>query len=87
MVGCVEGILGMRPDFYGLKVAPSIPKEWDKVDISKDFRGKHLNIHIYNPNKAESGFKSMTLNGEAMADSYIPADKLQDENEVVIYIS
>ncbi len=26
MVGCVEGILGMRPDFGGLKIAPSIPK-------------------------------------------------------------
>ena len=23
MVGCVEGILGMRPDFYGLRIAPS----------------------------------------------------------------
>ena len=25
MVGCVEGILGMRPDFYGLHLSPAIP--------------------------------------------------------------
>ena len=33
MVGCVEGILGMRPDFKGLKIAPAIPKEWEQVEI------------------------------------------------------
>ena len=44
MVGCVEGILGMRPDFYGLKIAPSVPKEWEEFEIEKDFRGSHLHI-------------------------------------------
>ena len=87
MVGCVEGILGMRPDFYGLKIAPSISSKWDKVEISKDFRGKHLSITIMNPNGAESGFKSMTVNGEAYDEPYIPADALKDDNEVIIYIS
>ena len=37
MVGCVEGILGMRPDFYGLRIAPSIPKEWDGFEVEKRF--------------------------------------------------
>lgn len=38
MVGCVEGILGMRPDFGGLRIAPSIPADWDQFTIEKDFR-------------------------------------------------
>lgn len=46
MVGCVEGILGMRPDFYGLHIAPSIPKAWDGFEIEKDFRGCHLHIVV-----------------------------------------
>lgn len=87
MVGCVEGIMGMRPDFYGLKIAPSIPSDWKEFEISKDFRGAHLNIKVYNPNGAESGFKSMTLNGESLDSPYLPADKLKDENEVILYIS
>ena len=87
MVGCVEGIMGMRPDFYGLKIAPSIPSDWKEFEISKDFRGSHLNIKVLNPNGAESGFKSITLNGEALDAPYIPADKLQAENEVVLTIS
>ena len=28
-----RGILGMRPDFYGLHIAPSIPKAWDGFEI------------------------------------------------------
>ena len=51
------------------------------------FRGKHLSITIMNPNGAESGFKSMTVNGEAYDEPYIPADALKDDNEVIIYIS
>ena len=87
MVGCVEGIMGMRPDFYGLKVSPSIPKEWDGFEINKDFRGKHLHITVKNPGHAESGCKSLTVNGKEMEGNYIPADILADNNEVELIMS
>jgi cellobiose phosphorylase len=87
MVGCVEGIMGMRPDFYGLKISPSIPSEWKEFKISKDFRGKHLDITVLNPGHAESGFKSLTVNGVTMDTNYIPDEILKDTNEVVLAIS
>ena len=87
MVGCVEGIMGMRPDFYGLRVAPSIPSEWDGFEIEKDFRGKHLHIVVKNPNHAESGFTKMLVNGVEMADNYIPESAMTDKTEVELYLS
>ena len=84
MVGCVEGILGMRPDFYGLRIAPSVPSEWNEFKISKDFRGKHLNITVLNPDHKECGFKSLKLNGVEMPDNYIPDKDLKDENEIIL---
>lgn len=87
MVGCVEGILGMRPDFYGLRIAPSIPKEWDAFEIDKDFRGKHLHIVVKNPGNAESGCKKLTLNGKQLEGDYIPAELLQDQNEIELIMS
>ena len=87
MVGCVEGILGMRPDFYGLRIAPSIPKEWDGFEVKKDFRGCHLHIKVQNPGHAESGFKKLTVNGEELKDNYIPQEKLTAETEVELYLS
>ena len=87
MVGCVEGILGMRPDFYGLGISPTVPSDWKELEISKDFRGSHLNIKVYNPGGVESGFKSLTVNGRELDVPYIPADILEADNEVVLYIS
>ena len=84
MVGCVEGILGMRPDFYGLSINPSIPSDWESFEISKDFRGKHLSITVKNPDKKQSGVKSITINGETVEGCYVAADKLQDENEIIV---
>ncbi|SNU05598.1 Cellobiose phosphorylase [Lachnospiraceae bacterium] len=84
MVGCVEGIMGMRPDFYGLKIDPSIPSDWKSFEISKDFRGKHLSIKVNNLSGVESGVKKVVLNGEILEGNYIPADKLQAENDIIV---
>lgn len=87
MVGCVEGILGMRPDFGGLKIAPSIPKDWESFEIDKDFRGKHLHIMVKNPDHVESGCKSLTVNGQKMEGNYIPEAFLTIQTEIELYLS
>lgn len=84
MVGCVEGILGLRPDLDGLRLAPAIPKEWDSFTMEKDFRGHRLHICVENPGHHESGCRSLTLNGQAMPDNYIPASALRDENDIIL---
>ena len=87
MVGCVEGILGMRPDFGGLRIAPSVPKEWDKFEIDKDFRGCKLHITVHNPGHVESGFKKMIVNREELGENYIPQEKLTEITEVELFMS
>ena len=84
MVGAVEGILGVRPDLHGLRLSPSIPAAWDGFTMEKSFRGKKLHITVQNPAHKESGFTSLMLNGAAMPDNYIPADKLAAENKIVL---
>lgn len=82
MVGCVEGILGLRPDMNGITISPTIPKDWSYLEIEKDFRGKHLHIFVENPNGQESGYVKLTLNGKKMDGAHIPAKILEDENEI-----
>lgn len=86
MVGCVEGICGMRPDADGLKIAPSIPASWDGFRIEKNFRGKKLNISFDNSAHVQSGVKEITLNGEKLDGNYISADKLADTNEITVVL-
>lgn len=87
MVGCVEGILGMRPDFYGIRIAPSIPKEWEYFEIEKDFRGSHLHIVVRNPGHAEAGCKKFIVNGRELGDNYIPAKMLEEKTEIELFMS
>ena len=87
MVGCVEGILGMRPDFYGLRIAPSVPAEWESFEIEKDFRGSRLHIRVRNEGHAESGCVKLLVNGKEMEGNYIPAECLTKETEVELYMS
>lgn len=82
MVGCVEGILGMRPDLNGLRIAPTIPSAWKAFTIDKVFRGKKLHIVVENPDGAESGYKECYLNGEKLEENYIHQTKMKEDNEV-----
>ena len=84
MVGCVEGILGIRPDFEGLRLAPSVSSDWKEFEIIKMYRGKKLNIKVSNPDGAQSGYKTLILNDEKLSDNYIPFDKLKDENDILL---
>ncbi len=84
MVGCVEGILGLRPDFEGLRISPSISSDWKEFTMDKDFRGKKLHIIVKNDNGRESGVTKVTLNGKELPDNYIKADELAQTNEVVV---
>lgn len=87
MVGCVEGILGMRPDMGGINISPSIPEAWEEFEIDKDFRGCHMHIIVKNPGHVQSGCVELTVNGEKMEGSYIPASLLGEKAEVVLKMS
>ena len=84
MVGCVEGILGLRPDFGGLRLDPAISSDWKEFTMDKDFRGCHLHIVVKNPNGKESGVSKVTVNGSLMDGNYIPVDVLTEQTEVIV---
>ena len=87
MVGCVEGICGMRTELEGLRINPSIPSAWDGFKIHKTFRGKRLNINIQNPNHLQNGVKEMIVNGKKIDGNFLPADMLEAVNEIEITLS
>ncbi len=84
MVGCVEGICGMRTELNGLRIDPSIPSAWDGFKIRKSFRGRWLSIDIQNPDHVQAGVKSMTVNGKAVEGNFLPAEALEAENDIVV---
>ena len=84
MVGCTEGICGIRPDADGITISPSIPAAWDGFKMKKTFRGKRLTIEVQNPEHVQSGVRSVTLNGKKVRNGYIKASALEETNEITI---
>ena len=84
MVGCVEGILGLRPTPKGLLVSPAIPAEWDGFTMEKVFRGKKLNITVDNKAHREGKPTRYILNGVERSVAVIPESELKDVNDLIV---
>jgi cellobiose phosphorylase len=83
-VAAVEGILGLQPDYDGLRIDPCIPSEWKEFYIERIFRGKRLKITVKNPLGVEKGVKSIVLNGKEFSGNLILEREMKDDNEVVV---
>lgn len=85
-VAVSQYILGIAPDWNGLKVDPSIPSAWDGFSASRKFRGATYNITVKNPSHVNKGVKSMTVDGKAVEGNVVPvfSDGAEHTVEVVM---
>jgi cellobiose phosphorylase len=65
-------ILGILPEFDGLKINPCIPAAWDGFSVERKFRGAVYTITVKNPNHINKGVKSITVNGKPLEGLIIP---------------
>ena len=72
MVAISQYILGIAPDFDGLRINPSIPAAWDGMKASRQFRNATYHITITNPNHVCKGIHSVTVDGTAIVGNLIP---------------
>ena len=84
MVGCVEGILGLRPTPDGLRISPAIPAEWDGFTMDKTFRGKRLHITVDNAAHHEGFEGKVLVNGREIEGGLLTDEVLTDGCEVTV---
>ncbi len=72
-VAVSQGILGVIPDFDGLKIDPCIPSAWDKFEVKRTFRGSEYEIEVLNPDHISKGVKKLVIDGTEIAGNVIPA--------------
>ena len=82
-----QGILGVKPDYDGLKLDPCLPKELTDLHLVRKFRGSTYNIHILNKAGDEKGKLSLTCDGVAIEGDTIPADKTPAVHEVEVVLA
>jgi len=65
-------ILGIQPDYDGLKVDPCIPSKWDGYAVTRKFRGATYQIKVENPNHVCKGIKKVTIDGSIYKSNVLP---------------
>lgn len=83
-VAISQYILGIMPDYDGLKIDPSIPSVWDGFKITRKFRKDTFNITVKNPNHVSKGVKSVICDGKAIDGNVIPVFNDGAEHEVEV---
>ncbi len=78
-----QHILGIQPDYTGLRIDPCLPSKWKEVKITRRFRNKDFNILIKNESGVQKGIKKITINGKEIQGNCIPLELMKDKNEVV----
>jgi cellobiose phosphorylase len=71
-VAITQWILGVRPEYEGLKIDPCIPRGWDGFRARRWFRGAWYEIEVYNPEHVCRGVRSLLADGIAVQGSLLP---------------
>lgn len=65
-------ILGIQPDYDGLRVDPCIPREWKEFEVTRKFREAIYQIRITNPSGVSRGIASVTIDGKKQDTNLLP---------------
>jgi len=65
-------ILGIQPDYDGLRVDPCIPREWKEFEVTRKFRGDSWKITVSNPHGVCRGVTAVTVDGKPHGSTLLP---------------
>ena len=81
-----QGILGIKPDYAGLRVDPCIPRAWRSYRVTRRFRGVVHEISVENPDGVCSGVRSLTVDGRGVEGNLVPLVPGRERVEVAVVL-
>lgn len=77
-------ILGIQPEYHGLRIDPCVPSHWKGFKATRRFRGRNFNIEVKNENALQKGVAKIIVNGNEIKGNLISTYIMHDQNEVVV---
>ena len=71
-VALSQWILGIRPEYDGLRIDPCLPPDWEGFTVERAFRGSRYRIRVSNPGHVSRGVVSLQVDGREVAGSLVP---------------
>ncbi len=85
-VAIAQFILGIRPEFHGLRVDPCVPPDWPEFRVTRTFRGARYVIEISNPDGVSKGVRRLLLDGGELEGNLIPVQEPGSVHEVSVVL-
>lgn len=79
-----EFILGIQPDYEGLRIDPCLPSTAKEYTVKRRFRGALYHIHVVNPDGHQKGVKRISLDGKAVTGNLVPWSEGEHKVEVMM---
>lgn len=68
----IQYILGIRPEYEGLRIDPCIPANWPAFRVRRMFRGCMIDITVNNPHGLERGIQELIIAGKTIEGNLLP---------------
>ena len=81
-----QWILGIRPEYNGLRIDPCIPSAWKGFSATRRFRGSLIHITVHNPQGICKGVAKMLVDGQPLPDNLIPVNLAGSEHQVEVWL-
>lgn len=78
-----HSILGIQPDYDGLRLQPCLPRTWKEVRVRRMFRGKQFDITLLRGRRG-AGAALVILNGRQLDGNLIPCELFEERNDVTV---
>jgi len=85
-VAVTQWILGIRPEYDGLRIDPCIPPQWDGFSAQRSFRGSQLNISVHNPRHVSRGVIKMEVDGAVVEGNLLRLDGSPGPHRVELWL-
>lgn len=85
-VAITQWILGIRPDYDGLRIDPCIPPEWNGFEMRRWFRGAEYTIQVANPAHTGRGVVSLRVDGVALDGDVVPVHRDGQHHRVEVVL-
>ena len=83
-ISITQFILGIQPQYHGLKVDPCIPKSWNGFEINRKFRKANYKIKVSNPKHVSKGVIKLVVNGQEINGNIIPLCAAGSTNNIEV---
>lgn len=77
-----EWVIGVRPEWEGLRIDPCLPPSWSRARMTRSWRGSLYDIRI----KRGGGDPEVTMDGQRVEDGLLPVPKAGESHEVTVKI-